>query len=61
MNEDNIEDLFNDVFPNNFDYKIIKCEKVEVNNNQLKFDLELRVNVCDEKGIDDFFQQFYQT
>ena len=55
MEENVIEHLLNEMFPDQYEYKILKCDTLEVSSGQLKFKIELRVNIFDEKKFKSIF------
>ena len=48
------EEIVRDLFPPDFEYKVVKCEVNEHSDNNSKFMLEIRVNVEDEKDVKQF-------
>ena len=51
-----IVDVLRDFLPENYQYKIIKCD--DKNNNGEEFDIEVRVNVTTEHGVKNFLAEF---
>ena len=47
MSENEVADLVNEMFPEDYYYKVIKCENL--------------VNVNDKAGVNTFLQKFYET
>ena len=54
-------DLINEIFPQDYIYKVIKCDKLDINPGGLKFEIELRVNICDKESVNRFLHQFYES
>ena len=44
MNENEVSDLINQIFPENYEYKILNYEKFEIGTDDVKFCIEKRVN-----------------
>ena len=43
-NENEVSDLINQIFPENYEYKILNYEKFEMGTDDVKFCIEMRVN-----------------
>ena len=61
MSENEVVDLINEMFPEDYHYKVIKCDKLMINSAGVKFEVELRVNISDIAGIHTFLHKFYET
>ena len=61
MNERAVADLINGMFPEDYEYKVVKCDKLEIDSANVKFELELRVDVTETAGAQVFLDKFYQT
>ena len=61
MNENEVSDLINQIFPENYDYKILNYEKFEIGTDDVKFCIEMRVNVTDKAEVNKYLQEFYQS
>ena len=48
------EYLVQDFLPKNFEYKIKTCDVTEHSEQNIKFDIEMRVNVDSENGVKSF-------
>ena len=61
ISENEVADLVNKMFPEDYYYKVIKCENLVINSSGVKYNIELRVNVNDKAGVNTFLQKFYET
>ena len=61
MNENEVSDLVNEMFPANYEYKVLSCEKFEMGTDSVKFCIEMRVNVANKDEVKTFLQEFYQS
>ena len=52
------EYLVQDFLPKNFEYKIKTCDVTEHSEQNIRFDIELRVNVESENGVKSFLGEF---
>ena len=51
-------DVVRDLMPPDFEYKIVTCQVLDVSENSLKFDLEVRVDVKTEAEVKLFLSSF---
>ena len=61
MLETEIERTINEIFHTSYEYKVVTYDKLEITSRELKFELEVRVNVSDKDRVDEFLQQFYTS
>ena len=53
--------MINVLFLENYEYRVIKCEGLEITSLNVKFELEVCVNVCEIAEAQTFLEKFYQT
>ena len=58
---ENTECLLKDFFPTNYEYKVVRSGVTEHTGLNVKFDIELRVNVNMEEGVKTFLSDFNKS
>ena len=61
MNENEVSDLINEMFPESYEFKVLSCENFEFGTDCVKFCIEMRVNVANKDEVKTFLQEFYQS
>ena len=61
MNENEVSDLINEMFPESYLFKVLSCENTELGTDCVKFCIEMRVNVANKDEVKKFLQEFYQS
>ena len=58
---DEADSLVTDFFPTDYGYKVVNSIVTEQNEQNVKFDIEIRVNVNTQEGVKLFLSQFNQS
>ena len=53
-----VVDIVNNLFPEEYDYRIINFNKLSSDQSELSFRIELRVNINDKEGVLKFLNEF---